>query len=589
MKLALALLLVASQLNVPVESQEKDLSCDDNDVFQAVDVALTTYNTQRSSGSQYVLYRITRASLMDSDEQIFAITYEVREGDCMIKTGKNWKECGYKKSENQEAGKCTAKVKSENGKTFVVIEQNCHITPVHEVVVPVFSPCLGCFNNIPTNSSDLEAILKHAVQYFNDKSNHEHIFTLQEVLRASRQVVNGWNYKFQYSIIQTDCLKETDQLNSECKPKPQGEIRICSDSAYQDAYMNISITSQTCNPEHDLDSSVSPELREPLKHSLEKINSENKSNFYFKMLKILKAEPLVGSGTGYTLEFYIKETECSKEKEKYSGHCGFNESGDVLQCTANVLEEEEGTFNPTVLCNEPIQMLMKRPPGFSPFRSLLVKLPLESKVVPGEPQASDITEEEEEQATGTGQGLTPRGYGRGHQKGQNHPGRGLGNKHGHGHGQGHKYKHGQGHWKHEQKDKESHGSWTNEYLDIPNEGNSPSKTQEESQGPPPLHSPSLQGVAVTSSFSDLDLLGPNPTNPPSEPSIQEKEKAGEEDVLKDDDLIPDIAVEPTISLFPSLPDLPEPKCPGQPWKPVKVMDQGTEERENDDFDLSDAI
>ncbi|XP_023357159.1 kininogen-1 isoform X1 [Sarcophilus harrisii] len=587
MKLALALLLVASQLNVLVQSQEKDLSCKDNDVFQAVDTALTTYNTQRSSGSQYVLYRITGASLTNSDEQIFAITYEVREGDCTIQTGKNWKDCGYKKSENQEQGKCAAKVKSENGKTFIVIEQNCNIAPVHEAVVAARGPCHGCFNSISTNSSDLEEILKHAVQHFNEKSNHEHIFALKEVLRASRQVVNGWNYKFQYSIIQTDCLKETDQLNSECQPKPQGEIRICSDSAYEDAHMNISITSQTCNLENELNSSISPELREPLKHSLEKINSETKSNFYFKTLRILKAEPLVGSGTGHTIEFYIKETECSKEKEKYSEYCGFNEFGNVLKCTANVLEEE-GTFKPTVLCEEPVQVLMKRPPGFSPFRSSLVELPLESGV-PGEPQASDITEQEEEQATGTGQGLTPRGYGRGHRKGQTHPGLGLGHKHGHGHGQGHKYKHGQGHWKHEQKDKESHGSWTNEYLDSPNEGNFPSTNQEVTQGPPPLHSPSPQGDAVTSSyFSDFDLLGPNPTNPPAEPSTQE-EKTGKEDDIEDDDLIPDIIVEPKSSLFPSLPDLPEPKCPGQPWKPVEVTDQGTEEREDDVFNLSDAI
>ncbi|XP_023357161.1 kininogen-1 isoform X2 [Sarcophilus harrisii] len=467
MKLALALLLVASQLNVLVQSQEKDLSCKDNDVFQAVDTALTTYNTQRSSGSQYVLYRITGASLTNSDEQIFAITYEVREGDCTIQTGKNWKDCGYKKSENQEQGKCAAKVKSENGKTFIVIEQNCNIAPVHEAVVAARGPCHGCFNSISTNSSDLEEILKHAVQHFNEKSNHEHIFALKEVLRASRQVVNGWNYKFQYSIIQTDCLKETDQLNSECQPKPQGEIRICSDSAYEDAHMNISITSQTCNLENELNSSISPELREPLKHSLEKINSETKSNFYFKTLRILKAEPLVGSGTGHTIEFYIKETECSKEKEKYSEYCGFNEFGNVLKCTANVLEEE-GTFKPTVLCEEPVQVLMKRPPGFSPFRSSLVELPLESGV------------------------------------------------------------------------------------------------------------------------PDFDLLGPNPTNPPAEPSTQE-EKTGKEDDIEDDDLIPDIIVEPKSSLFPSLPDLPEPKCPGQPWKPVEVTDQGTEEREDDVFNLSDAI
>nr|XP_020844610.1 kininogen-1 isoform X2 [Phascolarctos cinereus] len=611
MELAAILLLVAIQLNVQVVSQVKDVACDDNDVFQAVDVALTKYNNQKSSGPQFVLYRIITASLTDSSERTFTITYEIRESNCMIETGKNWKECSYKDSAEWQ-GECTAIVKSQNGKEFKVIEQNCHIIPAHDVVVAVHSPCLGCFNPISTNHSDLEEILKHGLQSFNEKSKHEYLFALKEVMNASRQVVNGWNYKIQYSIVQTDCSKKEDgQLSDKCKPTPQGEISVCSDFTYVDPQMKISIVSQACNPGSDSASSVtqkmsvySPELKEPLRHSLEKINSENKNNFYFKMETIEKAESPAGPGPKYIIEFLIKETECSKEKDKYSEDCAFKESGDGLKCIANVSVEDEGTFNPTVRCEHPTEMLMKRPPGFSPFRAAAVIPEMEGAEAPSEPQTSDMTDQEEAQGPGKEQGLT-RSFGPGHQKEHNsghghkdHRGLGLGHKHEHAHSQGHghrhKHKHGEGHRKHEKKGKKSPGSWTDRYLDSPAKENSPSKTQEETQGPPPLLSSALQEVTITpSDFQDLDLLDLNPTNPPSEPKTDEKTKetAGEEEYT-DDDWIPDIPIQPKSSLFTLVPDFPEPpapKCPGRPWKPIDVMDPVKEESQYMDFDLSDAL
>ncbi|XP_027731646.1 kininogen-1 [Vombatus ursinus] len=613
MELAVILLLVASQLNVQVESQVKDVACDDNDVFRAVDVALTKYNNQKSSGPQFVLYRIITASLTDSNERTFTITYEIRESNCMIETGKNWKECSYKDSAKWEQGECTAILKSQNGKEFKVIEQNCHIIPAHDVVVAVHRPCLGCFNLISTNHSDLEAILKHALQSFNEKSKHEYLFDLKEVMNASRQVVNGWNYKVQYSIMQTDCSKKEDgQLSAKCKPVPQGEISVCSDFTHVDPQMKISIVSQVCNPRSDSGSSVtqkmsiySPELNEPLRYSLEKINSESKNNFYFKMDTIQKAESLVGPEPKYIIEFLIKETECSKEKDKYSEDCTFKELGDGLKCVANIPMEDEGTFNPTVHCEQPTEMLMKRPPGFSPFRAAALIPETNGAEAPSEPQTSDTTDQEEAQGPGKEKGLI-RSFGHGHRKEhssghghKDHPGLGLGHKHGHAHsqkhGHRHKPKHGEGHQKHEKKDKKSHGSWTNGYLDSPIKENSPSsKTQEETQGPPPLLSSSLQEVTITpSDFQDLDLLDLNPTSPPSEPTTKEKEKekAGEEEDT-DDDWIPDIPVQPKSPLFTLVPDFPEPsapKCPGRPWKPIDAMGPVKEESPYVDFDLSDAL
>lgn len=48
--------------------------------------------------------------------------------------------------------------------------------------------CLGCVYPISTDSSELEPILKHAVQHFNNHTQHSHLFTLEKVKKAQKQV-----------------------------------------------------------------------------------------------------------------------------------------------------------------------------------------------------------------------------------------------------------------------------------------------------------------------------------------------------------------------------------------------------------------
>lgn len=48
--------------------------------------------------------------------------------------------------------------------------------------------CLGCVHPISTASSDLEPVLRHAIEHFNNNTDHSHLFALKEVKRANRQV-----------------------------------------------------------------------------------------------------------------------------------------------------------------------------------------------------------------------------------------------------------------------------------------------------------------------------------------------------------------------------------------------------------------
>ena len=48
--------------------------------------------------------------------------------------------------------------------------------------------CLGCVHPIPPDSPELEPVLKHAVEHFNNNTKHSHLFALEEVKAAQRQV-----------------------------------------------------------------------------------------------------------------------------------------------------------------------------------------------------------------------------------------------------------------------------------------------------------------------------------------------------------------------------------------------------------------
>lgn len=284
---------------------------------------------------------------------------------------------------------------------------------------------------------------------------------------------------------------------------------------------------------------------------------------------------------------------------------------------------------------------MKRPPGFSPFRSVPMKK-IEEGTTVSPPHTSMASVQDEEQDSGKEQGPTHghgwghrkqikhgfghghkhehgqgHGYHRGHDLGHGHQkqhGRGHGQqkqhglghghqweldydpehqgRHGLGHGhhrgrglaQGHTHEHGQGHgkYKNKRKDNEKHNGWKTEHLASSSEDSATSsaETQEKTEEPTPLPSLAQPGIAVTvPDFQDSDLIAALMPNPPSPTE-------------RDDDWIPDIQIQPNSLSFNLVSDLPEktsPKCPGRPWKPVNGLNPAVEVKEFHDFDLTDAL
>ncbi|XP_048202950.1 kininogen-1 isoform X2 [Perognathus longimembris pacificus] len=390
----LTILLLCSRL-LPSLTQDavfQEMDCNDEDVFKAVDAALRNYNKRNQTGNQFLLYRITEVNKTVSSEVFYSLKYEIKEGDCPVESGKTWQDCEYQEAENAATGECSATVgKKESGK-FSVATQTCQITPAHGPVMKAQYNCLGCVHPISTNSPDLDPVLKYAIEHFNNNTQHSHLFALGEIKRAQRQVVAGLNFDITYTILQTNCSKENFAfLTEDCKTLSNGDAGECTDQAFVNIQQEITSFAQNCEL-HPGEDEVqvplrctgcpkeipvdSPKLEEVLTHVIQKLNAENNATFYFKIESIKRATSQVVAGMIYSIEFLARETECSKETIKeFTTSCEYKQFGKNLICHTRVyVVPWENKTESTINC-QPLEMiaLMKRPPGFSPFRTLQVQ------------------------------------------------------------------------------------------------------------------------------------------------------------------------------------------------------------------------
>ncbi|GAB1300146.1 Kininogen-1 [Apodemus speciosus] len=341
-----------------------EIDCTDETVFEAVDIALKKFNTGLQSGNQFVLYRVTEGTTTDGLETIYFFEYQIKEGNCPVQSGLDWQDCDFKNAEEAATGECTAIV-GKRGNKFSIVGQNCKITPGKGPTLTHDLPCMGCVRPILTDSPDLEPVLKHAIEHFNNNTDHSHLFALREVKSAHRQDDGECR-----GNVVVDIDNKIADFSQSCDLYP-GHVLLDPLSKF----------CRGCPKEIPVDS---PELKEALGHSVAQLNAENNHTFYFKIDTVRKATSQVVAGEKYVIEFIAKETNCSKERNKeLTADCEVNHLGQSLNCKANVYMStwEKKVFR-TVKC-QPLQMtMMRRPPRFSPFRTVRVQKTKEGKTAP---------------------------------------------------------------------------------------------------------------------------------------------------------------------------------------------------------------
>uniref|UniRef100_K7GH45 Kininogen 1 n=1 Tax=Pelodiscus sinensis TaxID=13735 RepID=K7GH45_PELSI len=492
----------------PVPTEDAD--CDDPEVFEAVEIALREYNGEKKDGNQFALYMVMEAKKTAGPGKQFFVKYQIRESSCAVGGDKLWQDCDYRASAEAESGECTAQVYVDKTENISNVTQECKIISVEGKVTLSRAECLGCYHPIPGDSLQLLPIVRYAIRIFNNKSDHSSLYEVGEIIKATRQVVAGLNYAFQYEIKETNCSKDYfPELRPECKPIPGGHRGRCEAKAYVDLSNTIADVAQKC--QFIVDETVPPritvcrgcpkpipadsvELEEPLSASVEKYNEESNDDFYYKAEEISSATVQVVAGKNYNITFKMRKTNCSKtDVKEQSEYCEATADGDVLVCRAQVyVVPWTKEVRPTVNCVKENGMvdLFRRPPGFTPFRSLAVEA-----IAQNAPHKETEEGPKDGQAPGKGPGKESRcdpayeqgdghdtqcepghrhGHGHTHRhdtvcgqeheqrRGQGHEGE-QGRGHGHGHGHGHdrrcrpKHEHGDkpghGHGKHKDKQK----------------------------------------------------------------------------------------------------------------------------------------
>ncbi|XP_054061174.1 kininogen-1 isoform X3 [Rissa tridactyla] len=363
------------------------LDCDDPDVFRAVDTALKKYNGDIATGNQFALYMVMEAKRTAGPDTQFYVKYRIQETTCAIEENKLWQDCDYKVPAEAKTGECTARVHMNDAEKTSNVSQDCKIFPATPKIRLTEAICTGCFHPISSDSSKVSEILKKAIQKFNRHSTEPALFKLVEIKEAKIQVVAGWNYIIKYEIEETNCSKEQFQdLTPECKPTSRGRVGKCDAKAYENLQEQLVDTASQCKL--PVEETVipatrtgcpktipkdSPELKELLKVSLEKYNSESNDDFYYKAGEIKAATVQVVAGQNYHVTFTVQKTNCSKKEfEKFNEDCEATSDSVPQPCEAqiHVIPWDNKIF-PQVNCSKErsMEVLIRRPPGFTPFRS----------------------------------------------------------------------------------------------------------------------------------------------------------------------------------------------------------------------------
>uniref|UniRef100_A0A8C6SX12 Cystatin kininogen-type domain-containing protein n=2 Tax=Neogobius melanostomus TaxID=47308 RepID=A0A8C6SX12_9GOBI len=208
--LGLCLLALLSLHTTFTQHADVLIFCDDPTVDKAVTSALNKFNEEVVTGTKLALYQVTFASKAENGS--YSLRFTTRRSDCPAFDAKPWTDCDYLPIDKKPI-KCNATVHINETDTDTE-----HIECLIEDLAPhLKAPCLGCPEDIDENSEDLKAPLSLSISKYNTESDHTHLFTLNEMGPATRQVVAGFRFKFTFDMRRTNCAKaEHKDLLKKC-------------------------------------------------------------------------------------------------------------------------------------------------------------------------------------------------------------------------------------------------------------------------------------------------------------------------------------------------------------------------------------
>ncbi|MBN3306495.1 KNG1 protein, partial [Amia calva] len=291
------------------------------------------------------------------------------------------------------------------------------------------------------DDKDVEAAVDLAILEYNQQLQHSNHFVLYQINEAWSATNDlDKEYSLTFSVKPSDCPAGQKKHWKECNyvansrlvaPMPCTAAVLINNAEKIQNVISVNCTSVAeptivpreapcvgCPSEI---STNSPDLVEPVKLAVAAINTQINSSDHFSLHQIHKATRQVVAGWKYALQLSVKKTNCSKaEHKEVTSDCHPDTKLAVYTlCNATVYivpwKQENDTH---AECGSLVDDLVRRPPGWSPFRSVLyVSL-----------------EEVSTRARRRQDKKNKKGQGHGHEYGHGH-------LHGHGHGQNHNHEH----------------------------------------------------------------------------------------------------------------------------------------------------
>ncbi|XP_061634400.1 kininogen-1 [Phyllopteryx taeniolatus] len=188
--------------------------CDDPSVEKAVTSALNTFNERLHTSYKLALFQILTATKSEiGSESFYWLQFSSRRSDCLAGSPKPWTECNYHPYGHKVPLSCNA--------TVLMTETETDTKQVHCVlddqIMPERASCLGCPIAIDENSEEIKVPLSVSITKYNSNSNCTHLFNLNNIGHATRQVVAGFRFKLRFDMRKTICAKaEHNELSDLC-------------------------------------------------------------------------------------------------------------------------------------------------------------------------------------------------------------------------------------------------------------------------------------------------------------------------------------------------------------------------------------
>ncbi|XP_069753334.1 fetuin-B-like [Narcine bancroftii] len=216
----LLVLVVSTQLFQPLLAASfRGLSCSEQGIVKAAELAVEHINANQPGGYKYVLNKIENAQENRGKRGTSPVyfEFEILETRCLALNPKPVAQCEVRSGPEAISGDCKMKLKMNSTTQCIEVHKYwCLISPDSDDMV--LSRCPGCPHRMALNHSDASYAAAVGLQKYNQNNNRTNNYAVQEITRASYQMLTGKKIFVEFVI----------QEASNCQNCPVNEGKFAS-------------------------------------------------------------------------------------------------------------------------------------------------------------------------------------------------------------------------------------------------------------------------------------------------------------------------------------------------------------------------